>query len=114
MTVHSISDAEPMYAIDGVGFKIRDCSLLEPLSLHLPKHRVHGLIGHNGSGKSTLFKPLARQLAPSSGSLRFGGRVLARCTPQEMICSNMLADIYGIPVGMVAHPCGGAPIGFAH
>lgn len=37
------------------------------------------------------------------------GRLLARGTPQEMIRSDMLADIYGIPRGTVAHPRAAVP-----
>lgn len=71
------ADDEPMYALEDVSFKVRDRVLLQPLSLVLPKHRVCGLIGHNGSGKSTLLRVLARQQAPSAGTIRFGGRALA-------------------------------------
>lgn len=73
----SAQAAASMYALEDAGFRVRERSLLEPLSLRLEAHRVYGLIGHNGSGKSTLLKLLARQLAPSSGTIRFAGRALA-------------------------------------
>ncbi len=51
-------------------------TLLAPLTVSLPAHRVVGLIGHNGSGKSTLLKLLARQLPATGGTIRFEGREL--------------------------------------
>nr|WP_245454199.1 ATP-binding cassette domain-containing protein [Aquabacter cavernae] len=56
--------------------KAGEREILAPLSLSLARGKVHGLIGPNGSGKSTLLKVLARQLAPSAGSVRLEGRPL--------------------------------------
>ncbi|WP_323118647.1 ATP-binding cassette domain-containing protein [Burkholderia alba] len=75
--VQPVSPGEPMYALDGVTFSVGERTLLHPLTLNLPRQRVCGLIGHNGSGKSTLLKLLARQQAPTRGTLRFSGRALA-------------------------------------
>jgi iron complex transport system ATP-binding protein len=71
------SGADAIFSLENVSFKIGDRTLLQPLSLALPKHRVCGLIGHNGSGKSTLIKLLARQQQPTTGTLRFAGQPLA-------------------------------------
>lgn len=65
-----------MFALDGATFAVDGHTLLAPLTLTLPARRVVGLIGHNGSGKSTLLKLLARQQAPTAGSIRFEGRPL--------------------------------------
>ncbi|WP_240655952.1 ATP-binding cassette domain-containing protein [Paraburkholderia phosphatilytica] len=65
-----------MYELEGATFVAGDRTLLHPLTLSLAAGRVSGLIGHNGSGKSTLLKLLARQMAASSGTVRFGGRAL--------------------------------------
>ncbi|MCF8479922.1 MAG: ATP-binding cassette domain-containing protein [Rhodospirillum sp.] len=64
------------FDLEGVCFRLPERELLAPLSLTLPRGRVIGLIGHNGSGKSTLIKMLARQQAPTSGTIRFNGAVL--------------------------------------
>jgi ferric hydroxamate transport system ATP-binding protein len=65
------------YEIDAASFAVDGRTLLHPLSLSLPSHRVCGLIGHNGSGKSTLLKLLARQTRPTSGNVRYDGVPLA-------------------------------------
>ncbi len=68
---------DELFELDGVSFAVAERMLLEPLSLSLPAQRVIGLIGHNGSGKSTLLKLMARQQAPTAGTIRFEGRPLA-------------------------------------
>jgi iron-chelate-transporting ATPase len=68
--------ATPMYELEGASFVVGERTLLAPLTLNLRAERVSGLIGHNGSGKSTLLKLLARQMAVTSGAVRFGGRAL--------------------------------------
>lgn len=70
--------ALPIYEIDNLSFAVAGRTLLHPVSLTLPTQRVCGLIGHNGSGKSTLLKLLARQLRPTTGSVRFAGAPLAQ------------------------------------
>lgn len=65
------------FRLKGITFAAEGRTLLHPLSLDLPPGQVLGLIGHNGSGKSTLLKLLARQQAPSAGSLTYAGRPLA-------------------------------------
>lgn len=65
-----------LFDLDGVTFAVPGRVLLESLTLSLPARRVIGLIGHNGSGKSTLLKLLARQQAPTAGTVRFEGTAL--------------------------------------
>nr|WP_324617715.1 ATP-binding cassette domain-containing protein [Microvirga pudoricolor] len=59
-------------------FSIEGRTLLAPTNLTLARGRVYGIIGHNGSGKSTLLKLLARQMAPTTGHIAFGGLPLDR------------------------------------
>ncbi|MGY4490633.1 ATP-binding cassette domain-containing protein [Pseudomonas sp. TE3610] len=41
-----------------------------------------------------------------------GGRLLATGTPTQLMQADMLQAIYGIPMGVMAHPEGGAPISY--
>lgn len=43
-----------------------------------------------------------------------GGQLLASGTPAALMQAETLGAIYGIPMGIVANPRGGAPISFAH
>ncbi|THV20899.1 ATP-binding cassette domain-containing protein [Peteryoungia ipomoeae] len=65
------------FSLCNVGFDVAERPILAPLTLEIPLDgEVLGLIGHNGSGKSTLLKLLARQQAPSSGTIMLDGRPL--------------------------------------
>jgi ABC-type polysaccharide/polyol phosphate transport system ATPase subunit len=50
---------------------------LRDVSFEVPAGSSLGLIGHNGSGKTTLLKCIAGILRPTSGSIRYRGRVAA-------------------------------------
>ncbi len=76
MTAAASQTAGELFELDGVSFSVPGRVLLEPLTLSLPTRQVIGLIGHNGSGKSTLLKLLARQQAPTAGTIRFEGTAL--------------------------------------
>lgn len=77
-------DDQKAFTTSELSFAIGQRTLLGPVSLDLERGRVYGLIGHNGSGKTTLIKLLARQQAPSSGSITFSGRPLPDWRPREL------------------------------
>lgn len=71
------------FALTNVRFDADGRTILHPLSVRIGGGQVLGLVGPNGSGKSTLLKLLARQNAPSAGSLQFDGRPLADWRARE-------------------------------
>jgi ABC-type polysaccharide/polyol phosphate transport system ATPase subunit len=56
--------AEDFWALRDIAFEVQEGSSL-------------GLIGHNGSGKTTLLKCIAGILRPTSGVIRYRGRIAA-------------------------------------
>jgi branched-chain amino acid transport system ATP-binding protein len=53
------------------------------VTMEVEEGAIHGLIGPNGAGKTTLFNLITGALSPSSGSIRFHGKTLARLKPHE-------------------------------
>ncbi|SDH42005.1 lipopolysaccharide transport system ATP-binding protein [Flavobacterium omnivorum] len=48
---------------------------LQNINFEVERGEILGIIGKNGAGKSTLLKILSRVTAPTTGSIKFGGRV---------------------------------------
>jgi ABC-2 type transport system ATP-binding protein len=57
--------------------RAEDFWALRDVSFDVEKGTSTGLVGHNGSGKTTLLKCVAGILRPTSGSIRYRGRVAA-------------------------------------
>ena len=49
---------------------------LEDVGLEVPEHALVAVIGPNGAGKTTLLRAISGLLPPSSGEVRFQGRVM--------------------------------------
>ena len=43
-----------------------------------------------------------------------GGEMIAQGTPAELMRSETLEHIYGIPMGILSHPAGAAPVSFVY
>ena len=52
-----------------------DRTLIEDLSLSIPKGAIVGIIGGNGAGKSTLFRMITGEEQPDSGEIKIGETV---------------------------------------
>ncbi|MFV5692448.1 ABC transporter ATP-binding protein [Flavobacterium sp. LT1R49] len=48
---------------------------LQDINFEVERGEILGIIGKNGAGKSTLLKILSRVTAPTTGNIKFGGRV---------------------------------------
>jgi len=57
--------------------------ILEDIDLQLRRGQAIGVIGESGSGKTTLARAIAGLLAPSHGSVRFGGQALGHTLEQR-------------------------------
>jgi len=67
-----------------VSYRIGNAILVDAVSLNLKPGALTVVIGPNGAGKSTLLRLLARDIAPTSGSILFEGSDLQGWTHQAL------------------------------
>lgn len=67
----------PMFELADISVRFGPREALSFDRLVLPSGGFTAVLGHNGSGKSTLFRLLARELAPTRGTIRLRGEPLA-------------------------------------
>ncbi|GAB3032119.1 ABC transporter ATP-binding protein [Parafrigoribacterium mesophilum] len=65
-------------SVEGLSLTIGGASILEDVTLQVPAGEMLGVIGPNGAGKTTLFNLISGVLAPTSGTIRLGGRDVTR------------------------------------
>ena len=80
-----MSGAEPVLSLRGIGKTFGAVSALSDIDLDVQAGEVVALVGDNGAGKSTLVKILAGVLAPTSGSMTFGGQAVALTGPSHAL-----------------------------
>ena len=64
---------EPAVEMAGVTKRYKRATVVEDLTLTIPRGTTMGLIGPNGAGKSTTIKMLMGMLRPTAGSVRVLG-----------------------------------------
>lgn len=122
-TVDSLSGGERQRAwIAMLVAQDSECLLLdEPISALDIAHQievldlVRGLSQQRGLGVVVVLHDInmAGRFCDDLIALK-GGTLLASGTTAELIESDMLESIYGVPMGTVPHPRGGLPISFAY
>lgn len=68
---------------------------VDSLDLTIEKGQILGLIGPNGAGKSTAFNCIAGVYTPTSGEVRFDGKIINGQKPWNL-CKNGLARTFQI------------------
>ena len=59
-------------------------TVLDHVSIHVPKKSIYGLVGKNGAGKTTLMRIICGLTQQSEGSYTLLGK-----TNEEAVCNNM-------------------------
>ena len=71
-------------AAKNVSFSYGAESILEGVSLEIPKGQVIGIVGKSGSGKSTLLKLFMRFWDAGNGSVEISGRDISRINTADL------------------------------
>ena len=72
-----------MLRIESIDVTIQSVQALRGFSIEVPAGSMVGLVGRNGAGKTTLLRTVMGHLSPSTGSIGFDGRDLARLPRHE-------------------------------
>jgi len=70
--------SSPLLEAIGLGRRFRGLAAVDAVSIDVCIGEIHAVIGTNGAGKSTLINMLSGELAPSAGTVRFGGHDVTR------------------------------------
>ncbi len=87
----SVSKLQKIYPPDKKGGK--PFTAVDKISFDLEKGEILGLLGPNGAGKSTTISMLLGVLTPTSGSIKYGSRDLAKHR-SEIMQSVTFASTY--------------------
>jgi branched-chain amino acid transport system ATP-binding protein len=75
----------PLLELDQVVAAYGKVEALRGLTLRVDEGEIIALLGANGAGKSTTLRAISGLVQARSGSLRFGGRALARLAPEAIV-----------------------------
>jgi branched-chain amino acid transport system ATP-binding protein len=70
------ANPEALLEVDNVSLRFGGVLALDQVTFSLNKGEIFGLIGPNGAGKTTCFNAMTGVYRPTSGQIRFGGRVV--------------------------------------
>ena len=85
-----------MLSVTGLTKRFGGFTAVKDVSFRVEEGEILGLIGPNGSGKSTTFNCIAGLYAPSSGTIRLGGREIAG-ERADRVCHRGIGRTFQIP-----------------
>ncbi len=86
------------FGFDGITVEYGKKTVLDGLSLEVPKGKFVTVIGQNGCGKSTLLKTVSRAVTPQKGTVIFEDRPMKEYSPKKLAKKiAYLAQIHTAP-----------------
>ena len=94
--------AEPLLQLSGVHTHIGPYHILHGVDLAAPAGQLTMLLGRNGAGKTTTLRTIMGLWRASSGTIRFGGREIAKESTPDIACAGIgyVPETMGIFAGL--------------
>ena len=83
----------PLLEVDRIAKRFGGVRAVQDVSFTVAAGELVGIMGPNGSGKTTLFNLVAGALAPDSGEIRFGCRVISGLASHR-VCARGVARTF--------------------
>ena len=87
--------SEPLLALNGVEAGYGKIRVLHGIDMTIGAGEVVTLLGPNGAGKTTLLRAISGLLAPTAGTVRFGGADVTGRSPRETVQAGLAHVIEG-------------------
>ncbi|MCW7539050.1 ABC transporter ATP-binding protein [Aquabacterium sp. A7-Y] len=78
----------PLVELRGVTFGYGDRTILQDVSLTVPRGKVVALMGTSGGGKTTVLRLIGRQVSPQSGQVLFDGQDLGAMDTTQLYAAR--------------------------
>ncbi len=86
----------PVLETVGVTVRLSGLTILDDVSIGVPRGSVTGLIGPNGAGKTTVFNVMTGFLAPDEGMVRYEGRRLKHVRTHRLTSMGIARTLQGV------------------
>lgn len=73
-----------MIELEQVGYQVNGKWLVRDINLTIKNGLLWGFVGPNGAGKSTLLRLISGELIPTTGEIRFFGKLINSYEPKEL------------------------------
>jgi branched-chain amino acid transport system ATP-binding protein len=83
-------------SVSGLSVHFGGVLALQDVSIDVQPKQILGVIGPNGAGKTTLFNAICRLVAPSAGSITYGGRSLLSRRPYHLAGLGIARTLQGL------------------
>jgi branched-chain amino acid transport system ATP-binding protein len=79
------ADRDTILKADGITKRFGGLVAVDSVDFDIPRESIVSLIGPNGAGKTTFFNIIAGLFRPTSGVIRFNGRVISARAPHQIV-----------------------------
>jgi phospholipid/cholesterol/gamma-HCH transport system ATP-binding protein len=80
----SINSSDPIIRIRELTFRRGDRTILESVSMDIPRGKIIAIMGPSGVGKTTILRLISGQLRPDSGSVEVNGQLVSGMSSRKL------------------------------